>query len=72
MRASFSGYYDHFPPKSWNVRVQDKDGKKVLVADKDFEKGDVIYKVSAVMALSAPPNCFAGIPYRRCFGLGLA
>ncbi|GJE84992.1 MAS20-domain-containing protein [Phanerochaete sordida] len=44
------GYYDHFPPKSWNVRVQDKDGKKVLVADKDFEKGDVIYKEYPIVA----------------------
>ncbi len=45
------GYYDHFPPKRMNVSVQHTGGqgnqatKKILVAEKDFAAGDVIYTV---------------------------
>jgi len=50
------GYYDCFPTKAMNVAVKtvdvpvnDKPGaftrKKVLVCTKDFEPGDLIYKV---------------------------
>jgi hypothetical protein len=48
------GYYDAFPSKSMNVAVKivdvvEADGetkkRKVLVATKDFEAGEVIYKV---------------------------
>lgn len=47
------GYYNIFPPKSMNVSVQDgKDKKKILVAEKDFEPGDVIYKVSIARIIS--------------------
>lgn len=53
--------------------MQDKDGKKVLVADKDFEKGDVVYKVSAVIASCLfPPYHFAGISNHCCSRLGFA
>lgn len=42
---SLLGYYNYFPAKSFNVSVQDKGSKKILVAEKDFEAGDVIYTV---------------------------
>jgi hypothetical protein len=59
-----SGYYEFFPPKSMNVSVkasEDNDSqirKKVLVVDKDFNPGDVIYKVSLPYIINtfAPPN----------------
>lgn len=47
------GYFDSYPPKSMNVSVESRDvpdgtgnvmRKKVLVVNKDFEVGDVIYK----------------------------
>ena len=47
------GYYDHFPAKTMNVSVQsgpeqnNQPPKKILVAEKDFAEGDVIYKASA-------------------------
>lgn len=50
-----SGYYEAYPPKSMNVSVESQDvpdgtgkvmRKKVLVVNKDFEAGDVIYKAS--------------------------
>ena len=41
-----SGYYKFFPPKSMKVSAQDKGGKKILVAEQDFENGDEIYTVS--------------------------
>lgn len=41
-----SGYYNFFPRKSMNVSVKDKgEGKKILVAENDFEEGDEIYTV---------------------------
>ena len=44
------GYYNFFPPKSMNVSVEEKgeNKRKVLIATKDFEKGDVIYKVRMI------------------------
>jgi mitochondrial import receptor subunit TOM20 len=41
------GYYRFFPSSSMNVSVKDNEQtkKKVLIAEKDFDKGDVIYKV---------------------------
>lgn len=41
------GYYDYFPKRSMNVTVQEKPEtrRKYIVAEKDFEPGDVIYKV---------------------------
>ena len=42
-----SGYYEHFPAKSFNVSVQLRGAAKkhVLVANKAFGAGDVIYTV---------------------------
>lgn len=45
-----------FPPKSMNVSVQPAPGdaskvRKILVAEKDFEPGDVIYKVISNMCI---------------------
>ncbi|KAI0346773.1 MAS20-domain-containing protein [Trametopsis cervina] len=42
-------YYNYFPAKSFNVSVQDKGSKKILVAEKDFETGDVIYTEEPVV-----------------------
>lgn len=43
---SMAGYYESFPPKSMNVSIKDNDvKKKIMVAEKDFEAGDVIYTV---------------------------
>ncbi|TFK81511.1 MAS20-domain-containing protein [Polyporus arcularius HHB13444] len=54
------GYYDHFPPKRMNVSVQHTGGqgnqatKKILVAEKDFAAGDVIYtELPVVSALDS-------------------
>ncbi|OSC98985.1 MAS20-domain-containing protein [Trametes coccinea BRFM310] len=58
--ARIEGYYDHFPPRRMNVTVQtgppqaNQAAKKILVAEKDFEPGDVIYtEHPAVVALDA-------------------
>lgn len=47
-RGDGPGYYNHFPPSDMNVSVQPSaDGtKKIIVANKDFEEGEVIYKVA--------------------------
>ncbi|KDQ64301.1 hypothetical protein JAAARDRAFT_187641 [Jaapia argillacea MUCL 33604] len=53
------GYYTHFPPASFNVKVKTIDvadgatstKKKILVADKDFKAGEVIYKEQPVVAM---------------------
>ncbi|KAK7695746.1 hypothetical protein QCA50_000383 [Cerrena zonata] len=46
------GYYHVFPPKRMNVSVQDgQQKKKILVAEKDFEPGDVIYKEEPVVTM---------------------
>lgn len=51
---NFAGYYDAFPPRSMNVQVETVDvpdgkgatmRKKILTVAKDFEAGDLIYKV---------------------------
>lgn len=48
------GYYDQFPPKSMNVSVKQFGSKEerngqtlthVLVANKSFKAGEIIYKV---------------------------
>ncbi|KAI0663278.1 MAS20-domain-containing protein [Cubamyces menziesii] len=50
------GYYDHFPPKRMNVSVQlgppqaNQAAKKILVAEKDFMPGDVIYTEHPVVS----------------------
>ena len=53
------GYYDHFPAKKMNVSVKpgpsqpNQPPKKILVAEKDFAEGEVIYKASALLPLPA-------------------
>ncbi|KAI1786676.1 MAS20-domain-containing protein [Ganoderma leucocontextum] len=54
------GYYDHFPPKRMNVSIHagepegDKPAKKILIAAKDLEVGDIIYtEIPFVVALDA-------------------
>ncbi len=50
-RRPMIGYYDYFPPKRMNVSVQSGAGegsqtmKKILVAERDFAEGEVIYTV---------------------------
>jgi hypothetical protein len=55
------GYFETFPPKRMNVstkavEVTDSSGgkalKRVLVADKDFTAGDVIYDVTWLLTTS--------------------
>ncbi|KAI0327750.1 MAS20-domain-containing protein [Cubamyces sp. BRFM 1775] len=54
--ARIEGYYDHFPPKRMNVSVQlgppqaNQAAKKILVAEKDFMPGDVIYTEHPVVS----------------------
>ncbi|KAI0751552.1 MAS20-domain-containing protein [Daedaleopsis nitida] len=55
--SHIEGYYDHFPPKKMHVSVQHKGTgedsqvtKKILVAEKDFAVGDVIYKEFPVVS----------------------
>lgn len=54
----WSGYYDVFPPKNMNVSVKpipgDAKGRKMLVAEKDFEPGDIVYKVNGSNSSRAP------------------
>ncbi|KAF8915423.1 hypothetical protein CPB85DRAFT_1433023 [Mucidula mucida] len=50
MHQKVLGYYNAFPPKSTNVSVKDINGKKIVVVNQDFEKGDVIYKECPVVA----------------------
>ncbi|KAH9938334.1 MAS20-domain-containing protein [Fomitopsis serialis] len=59
VKARVEGYYDVFPPKNMNVSVQPAPGdaskvRKILVAEKDFEPGDVIYKERPVVAILDP------------------
>ncbi|KAI0368072.1 MAS20-domain-containing protein [Pilatotrama ljubarskyi] len=58
--SRIEGYYDHFPPKRMNVSVQagpaqgNQAAKKILVAEKDFDAGELIYKEKpVVVALDA-------------------
>jgi hypothetical protein len=55
MNTDSVGYYEVFPPKRMNVstktvEVTDSSGatvlKRILVADKDFTAGEVIYNVT--------------------------
>ena len=59
MQSRVEGYYDNFPRKEMNVKVETRelpDGtgktikKKVLVAAKDFAAGEIIYKEVPVVA----------------------
>ncbi|EIW76196.1 MAS20-domain-containing protein [Coniophora puteana RWD-64-598 SS2] len=59
VQSRVEGYYDHFPRKEMNVKVETRDlpdgigktvKKKVLVAAKDFAAGEVIYKEVPVVA----------------------
>ncbi|KAE9404827.1 MAS20-domain-containing protein [Gymnopus androsaceus JB14] len=49
------GYYTHFPPKSFNVKVESHKvenspiSKKVLVLTKDVKAGEVIYKENPIV-----------------------
>ena len=61
MNSDSVGYYEVFPPKRMNVstktiEVADSSGgkvlKRILVADKDFTAGDVIYTVTWLPVLS--------------------
>ncbi|KAH7931323.1 MAS20-domain-containing protein [Leucogyrophana mollusca] len=70
------GYYDCFPAKSMNVAVEtievpDGSGnvmrKKVLVAIKDFEAGDLIYKEEAVATVLDADLQRTGTRCTHCF-----
>ena len=52
--GGFPGYYNEFPPKSMNVKVDTVDipdgngqtmRKKILVVTKDCKAGEIVYKV---------------------------
>ncbi|KAH9844112.1 MAS20-domain-containing protein [Rhodofomes roseus] len=65
-------YYDVFPPKSMNVSVQPAPGdaskvRKILVAEKDFEPGDVIYKERPIVAVLDPDLQAQGTYCSHCF-----
>ncbi|KAI0824727.1 MAS20-domain-containing protein [Trametes gibbosa] len=75
--SRIEGYYDHFPPKRMNVSVQagptqgNQAAKKILVAEKDFAEGEIIYmEKPIVVALDADLEgqgthcsfCFRAIP----------
>ncbi|KAG5639700.1 hypothetical protein H0H81_005883 [Sphagnurus paluster] len=49
VKTRVEGYYDAFPPKSTNVAVETREGRKVLVVTKDTAAGDVIYKENPVV-----------------------
>ncbi|EPT03618.1 hypothetical protein FOMPIDRAFT_1022232 [Fomitopsis schrenkii] len=55
VKARVEGYYDVFPPKNMNVSVKpipgDAKGRKMLVAEKDFEPGDIVYKELPMVAV---------------------
>jgi len=54
VKARVEGYYDAFPPKNMNVSVRPSPHdslRKTLVAEKDFNIGDVIYKEEPVVAV---------------------
>lgn len=55
MNSDSVGYYDAFPPKRMNVSTRttelagssgSKPLKRILIADKDFTAGEVIYNVT--------------------------
>jgi hypothetical protein len=54
-----AAYYDFFPPKRMNVSVevrettQGQGARQVLVANKDFAAGEVIYKVAFIYLSNA-------------------
>ncbi|KAI0089146.1 hypothetical protein BDY19DRAFT_944404 [Irpex rosettiformis] len=68
-QALASGYYNFFPAKSFNVSVQDQGNKKILVAEKDFDAGDVIYTEEPVVAALDPDLQEAGTNCTHCFRL---
>ena len=58
MNLDLVGYYDTFPPKRMNVSTKaveltgpsgDKILKRILVADKDFTAGEMIYDVTCLL-----------------------
>ena len=66
-----SGYFDYFPKKSMNVAVLEKSGalrRKYLVAQKDFEPGDVIYTVSSSLHFVPPVNACQNLLAGATFG----
>ncbi|KAI0254720.1 hypothetical protein BJV78DRAFT_1120730 [Lactifluus subvellereus] len=63
VKGRVEGYYEVFPPKRMNVstktvEVTDSSGakilKRILVADKDFTAGDVIYKEQPIVSVLDP------------------
>ncbi|KAG6845444.1 hypothetical protein H0H87_009352 [Tephrocybe sp. NHM501043] len=49
-----AGYYEEFPPKSMNTRIETRGGRKVLVVGKDIAAGELIYKEQPVVAVLDP------------------
>ncbi|KAF8165662.1 hypothetical protein B0H34DRAFT_780452 [Crassisporium funariophilum] len=56
VKVRIEAYYDHFPPKRTNVSISTRENtsgqgsRQVLVVDKDFTAGSVIYKEFPVVA----------------------
>lgn len=75
LRMCDSGYFHHFPPKSFNVAIETKASatmpgtRSMLVAQKDIKAGEVIYKVHTCALFQA--SCLlsnilpSGISHRR-------
>ncbi|KAI0677051.1 MAS20-domain-containing protein [Trametes maxima] len=67
------GYYDHFPAKRMNVSVQsgpaqgNQVAKKILVAEKDYEPGEVIYEENPVVVALDADLEGKGIHCSYCF-----
>ncbi|KAI0700788.1 hypothetical protein BC835DRAFT_1404784 [Cytidiella melzeri] len=68
-RLTDPGYYKFFPAKHFNVSVQDQGHKKVLIAEKDFMAGDVIYTEEAVVAALDADLQEAGTHCTHCLRL---
>ncbi|KZT72532.1 MAS20-domain-containing protein [Daedalea quercina L-15889] len=71
VKARVEGYFEAFPPKSMNVSVQSAPGdaskvRKILVAEKDFEAGDVIYKERPIVAVLDPDLQSKGTHCSHC------
>ncbi|KAF9464812.1 hypothetical protein BDZ94DRAFT_1281731 [Collybia nuda] len=69
VKSRVEGYYDTFPPKSTNVTVETREGRKVLVASRDFSAGETIYKENPVVAVLDADVQAAGTHCTHCLRL---
>ncbi|KAG7447519.1 uncharacterized protein BT62DRAFT_986357 [Guyanagaster necrorhizus] len=71
--AKVQGYYNYFPPKSTGVTIQTEDTpegpRKYVVVNKDFKKGDLIYKEHPVVTALDADIQAAGTHCSHCLRL---